>query len=479
MLEQRLRDHIESIAEPVDLAEVFEREGAAEVPLTLDLTQVNAAEVVGLKEASEAPRWPVARALAVAAVSVLVVLGVLVSIDRLGEQPVATEGGLADELEVDGEELSVEELFADATWVEQRADFVSLVYGNETFVNDITFSNGVFWAVGRESSSAESEEITTESGGVSGVSRSRIWRSSDTNGWLPVDRFESLPEPIDGVVDFQEFTAVVGTDDGATWVFGEGFRSNATGVTFSHLGYRATNGFNWEELTLPADPEDATLLSSASADGDTVLVVFERSESVTMDSLGNVLQRNEATRQAFTTTDGIIWETVGNPAPAETTQYAMFGGEVVTFNAPPAAGFETVEVQLDAGPDVLLATQWSVPDGRADTPANREATFWRWTEVGEWAVIDVPIAGGRNPITVTAGAQFEGIIILVLWEDGESTSFDVFEIDSSGTVTERTEFPALFVQDVFADQSVLATAGDADATEQSIWVLTPSLVGPR
>ena len=483
MFEERLREHIESLATPVDVAEIYERAAATNdstpSELSDDVSSSGAHQesepswmefspiwdddsVVGAESDSHVKQGSRARAFAIAAIAILVALVAIGVVGRLIEQPVATEGGVPEQPD--------DSIPADAVWVELADPFPSTDEGNVPVVFDVVESGGFFWAAGREQFSLNGElnGEFAESLGLRPTSKPAIWRSGDGITWQPVDIFGPAEEPTEGVFYEEFFTAIVGTDDGEVWAFGESTRfSDLDGGTITEGGlvYRTTNGSDWEAMTFPpvettplGDPSQ--FLVSAWADGNTIVTVFETGFVVTNDENGDRLEVPPMV-SAFSTQDGLTWEQIGETRSAETTDYAFFDGDLVAFESSLLPESEVLYVEVHHGTDMLIASERRAQGGRS---------LWRLTNSGAWVPLEVPQPAGRETTRVRSGSHSGGITLALHWEDRESTGVDVFNVDPSGTITALPEVPDIEVFDGFGGRSLIALVDEDESDRGPLWL---------
>lgn len=419
MLEQRVNEFLDEAATPLTLEELVCR-----------LTDQQDS-TVGDLQPMETP-IPVSRGRILAAVAVVVLAmlagGFVITQVFDTRPPVATDDGLAGQVD---ESVSEGELLA-ATWREIPDAFHGVRPGAEAFVVDVVRTYDGAWAVGSESI----EVGTGEDRAV--VSQAVIWRSGDGEVWEPVNLgFGPLDDPVQGVLDFQTLTAVVTTDDGAIWAFGNRFWVDRTGEaeqsTNDLLGYRSLDGQTWEAINVPVADEAWPELVSVSVEGDVVLVVV--AEMAPVDQPPGPIERT----RAFASSDGQTWNQAGADEPVDLPQGStLFGGEVVTVRGEDLSAEASAVFEIVAGPGFLLAPE--ATDGNTNV-LDSEVNLWQSSDGNTWNALARVAPERELESHATLAAHAEGIVSVIRWEDDGDAGATMLNVDAAGSVTNLGELP--------------------------------------
>lgn len=462
MLDERLRTHIDSLAEPVALSEVLGRQvddGDSEVslaPATPLLVDADAADL--LHNGS-------LRLAAAAAVLLAMVAGGLLFLAAQNDAPITVT---SEEHEASVELPVLPADIGGETWRKVDEPFPALGEGNAVQVTSATVANGVVWAVGFES------RIAFDSDRVDTRSRGAIWRSDDGETWTPIDAdFGSLDIPggnwaPSGV----SFEHVVTTSDGAVWAFGNELRDSIKPV-----GYRSVDGETWTALDLSdvSTPDEESVLLSVSVDANSVLIVvtdFGRSVG-------------ESTRTATTDDGGETWRVESQDLSTSDGFAAVAsGGDVVSITGLSLPGSTNGPRSLVAGGGIFVA---SGVDEDADAEpevveegvsATQAGLLWYSRDGVEWFEIARDPRPGSFEIEPQLFSHRDGVIAAIEWFDEDSAGVSLFAVDRNGSAKSLGELPLATFTEMFVLDGSLFIIGSADSAvfdenaqeDASVWI---------
>lgn len=471
MLEERLRNHIDSIADPVTLDELTAR-GGHDAPLAPEMLSDDASAVAIPEFDIPAAERSGNRTLALVAASIVAVLlgGLLFANLRTDEQGVVAADSTDDSASPVASLPTLPEELSTAEWREVTDAFTPLHPGAIVQVEAVVASGGEAWAVGGEFLTAGEQAVDVSANAA-------IWRSDDGETWTPVDLgFGPVPRPIEDEPDIAIFEHVVTTDDGAIWAFGVSSTSDesARGFVVRPLAYRSTNGNDWQRLELPRSEFEESWVQSASVDGNTVLAVLHE-ETRASDNF----------RTGLTTTDGETWTTLLEQHALESgSQAILHDGEVVSVRDIELPGETASAFDLVAGSDgfVVSGLENSVDAIEEGERATQRAGLWHSVDGTRWTPYPRPDSFVRSFETEPfLFAHDAGVLAAIEWHEGDERGIDLWNLYERGTVIGFGELPPAEFEDMFVLGGRAFFVGTAATASQgpsfsssSVWVADTS-----
>ncbi len=465
MLETRLRSHIDSIADPVDISEVLGREPEwhSEDDLGHDAV-VRVPEVELLDAATHRPGGDWRPALAAAALVVVIALAGLIA--------AALRDDSASTLLADPEARALPKLpanLAEATWEKIVEPFPPRDPANAVMVAGATQIDGSAWAVGFE------WRIVFEDNVAQARKRGAIWRSTDGKNWEVIDHdFGSLDDPAGRIVPSGvSFSHIVSTSDGALWVFGSEFRDGVVPV-----GYRTTDGETWSPIELPVIDDEMTQLESAIAHGrDAVVTLTDVSEFPGLT-------------QVLSSTDGASWNVLAEGSGGSIAVDGSVGDELLILSNDAlglADGAHLRVAASDAGfvaASTTTGEEFQVIDGQLvetveeGSPNTSSALVWHSNDGADWNIIDRVFTENSFGLTPVLEAHADGVLVAIEWVGEPETGVALIDIDgNSGDVRELGELPSGTMTDMFILNnqlfvlgSQLSAALEDNEQDSSLWV---------
>lgn len=471
-LDERLRNHIDGVSEPVALDEIFERAAVTNTPAAtsgLILEQSSPANI----GYTPPPRrlW-----LAAAAVAVLAMAGISLR--------VLTATSTAEPLVITMENSTFGHptlpSIPMAAWDEVAEPFQPRESGNAAQVTAAVAAEGTAWAVGFEWRFAINNDR------VDARKMGAIWRSTNGETWTPVDAdFGNLDEPggnwtPSGIA----LEHIVAAMDGSLFAFGNEYRE-----TIAPVGYRSANGESWNPIQLPERGAESQLIAVATS-VDTVAVLIR----------DDGLSRTESSRLLLTQDSGDTWSTIdinfGRPSDvAFSDRNIVVVGSTNDAAAEPASWISANRgatwsqsvlpsndgggaVFVERGPRGLLAS------GSSRQPANSEHVtegraseqvpyLWSSLDGKSWKEVPLPTGSGAN-IEPRLFAHSEGVLVFLeaLDNTGASTAATLINVDQQAA-TFFSQLPTTIIDDVLVTNGrllLIDTKPTEESADQSIWI---------
>ena len=458
MLDERLRNHIDGAAMPVELDEVLRRTPDAEPraverdhgerPTLAAATPVLEFDSVPAGAQSSRRKLPVA----IAAAGVVIVGAVLLILaaQRASEPSILASDRANTELPALPSGLT------DTEWRGIEEPFAPLEAGNAVEVTSATVVGGMAWAAGFE------WRIEIEDDGIEAKKRGAIWRSEDGETWAPIDaEFGSFDLPggnwaPSGI----SFSHIVGTADGAIWAFGNEFRDSITPV-----GYRSTDGSEWTAIDMSAVPDvsSESMLLSASSDGATAQVV--------MSEGGELF--DERVRVA-TTTNGTSWSIDFDLASPEAFSAVAHQGELTVVTNEALPGEQVWSTVLAATTNGFVAAGEAGRDvTNEDIPSGQVGLLWHSADGKSWAKVG-RLAGRNVPMQrMHLLAHDAGVLAGIEWA-GDDDGVDLIDIDPvTGDFVDLGTLPVEALRSMFvldARLFIIGSGFDEVNEDSSVWV---------
>lgn len=467
MLSERLLDHFDDVARPLNLDEVRERP-PAELPVDFGLAEHSDDAIVFEFEASE-PEHRSRRLLATAAA--VVIAFVVGGIALVSLTPPEQEVNSADDSDEVNELPTLPGDLSNVRWREIQPPFTGLQEGTTADVRDVVVADGVAWAVGLEGLlTGELTQLVNPDLGFSG--RAAVWRSIDGERWEPIDlRLPPLEAPVAQVTDVATLDFVVATSDGAIWAFGSDFLFDEENEDFggNAVGYRSIDGADWQPLRLPPVDGVASAVDSVSTDGLSVLVEindFDVAGTGTLDET-----------RTFVTTDGETWTQVGEPRSPQVVQKSVLvDGDIVAVTPADLSGETTLPLEVIQGPEFLVAAGEEVDALPVDEASIQRAKLWTSKDGQTWQALGIPLLDNTEATDLLA-AHDAGVLAVVTRQTQEQRESVLLNVYGRGTVFVVAVLPSTNLDDLFELNGGFFLIGHperaddfAEPTPDSVWV---------
>lgn len=449
-LDERLRKHIDGLAEPVSLETILER---AEISANTRLIETAKPE--------DKLRFRVA------AVIVVVLTIVAAMIVRQNESSTV----FAEETTPALQSLPIFPQ-SPALWQEIDTPFTPRDPDSAVVVNAALTFDGLGWAVGSE------WMIVAGDGTLDVRKRGAIWRSEDGATWAPVDAdFGALDTPAGNWVPSGIGLEHIVSSGNALFVFGNEYRNGIAPVA-----YRSNDGSNWQPIELPFETDQQIQLTSVDVSDSRIAALVindgakssERAELLVSHDRGDSwevrpVEVESSARLSAMALRGERAVLVGfTEAPVGAGQTATaavwYSDDLTTWTKAHTPTSPSVLIDIENGPDGLVAAGMneayasvSEETGQADTGV----IVWNSQDGSTWTVLDLN-ARADDPIPPALIAHDAGVLALASRSDETGTGVEALTTTADET-TSLGHIPASQARTVLVIDGRLVVIGSKNS----------------
>lgn len=464
-LDERLRQHVDGLAEPVSLDAILDR---------IDL--------IPPKDIAVAPLAPPTSTILRAAAAAIIfacLLGAVLIARRDGSSTVFAEHAASSLPSLPDVPESA------STWQAIDSPFKARTPGNAIVVNAALEFDGTAWAVGWEWT------IVAGDGAIDARKRGAIWRSDDGETWDAVDAdFGSLDTPAGNWVPSGIALEHIISSGNTLFAFGNEYRRGVVPV-----GYRSNDGSSWEPIDLPFKADQQVQLVSVDVTDTRIAAVVisdgltprQRTQLLISDDRGGswrvvpVDVEPSASVHALSlladravlvgATDALIG--TGQSATAA----VWFSDDLVTWTRASTPTSSSTLTSVENGPDGLLTTGKHFSPTTDEVPPADDSgvVLWGSEDGSTWSAVDFDLHADPRQTEPRLVAHDAGILALTPL-DGIDRGVEATTSTRSGTVSlgrlPATRAITLLVLD---ERLVLVGATGSVATEDveenfSVWL---------
>lgn len=470
-LDERLREHVDGLAEPVSLDAVI---GG----VSLDAV-IGGVDLVPPKGAAVAPLAPptntVLRAAA-AAILIIFVLGTILIVRRgasstvFADQTSSTLPSLPDFPE------------AASGWQKIDNPFAPRTPGSAVAVQAALAFNNAGWAVGSE------WMFVPGNGKVDARKRGMIWRSDDGKTWEAIDAdFGSFDTPAGNWVPSGIALEHIVASGNTLLAFGNEYRNGSVPV-----GYRSTDGSNWQPIDVPFAADEQAQLVSVDVSGNRIAAVViidgltlrQRTQLLISDDRGGSwrvvpvdVEFNASIHALSLLGDRVVLVGATN-ALVGTGQSAKaavwYSDDLTTWARATTPTSSSTLSTVENGPTGLLSTgkyRSSIID-ETQPADDSSAVVWRSEDGSNWSALDFDLHADARQAEPRVVAHENGMLVLTPFDGGvEAITSTRSRTVSLGQLPATRAITLLAINDRLVLVGATGSVATADAEETlSVWL---------